>query len=118
LGLEADASYGRLRFAPRLAPFRRPLEVAGIRAGDARIRIGISGSGDAHEVRILQESGRAPLNLVFAPWLIGRAGRPPTVLLDGSEVEPEVRSVAGGTRVQMQFPLDRPRDVIILAGPP
>jgi len=115
LGLEADVSYGRLRFAPRLAASRGTLEVAGVRAGDSRIRLGISVSDKASELRILQEGGRVPLNLVFAPWL-PTTDDSLTVLLDGSRVEPEVRAVAGGTRVQMQFPLDRPREVVILTG--
>jgi hypothetical protein len=116
LGLDADASYGRLRFAPRLEPSSRPLDVTGVRAGDARVRIGISASRTRHELRILQESGRVPLNLVFSPWLAGRTEGPLTVLLDGSQVEPDLRTTAGGTRVLMQFPLDRPRNIVIITG--
>ena len=117
LGLEADASYGRLRFAPRLTPSCAPLDVAGVRVGDALVRMGIAPSAAGYELRILQEGGRVPLNLVFAPLLAGPLSGPPTVLLDGSRVQPDVRTVAEGTRVQMQFPLDRPREVEILAGP-
>jgi hypothetical protein len=115
LGLEADASFGRVRFAPRLVPCGGPLEVAGIQTGDSRIRIGIAASESTSELRILQEGGRVPLNLVFSPWL-PVTNRSVTVLLDGSPVEPDVRILAGGTRVQMQFPLDRPREVVILTG--
>jgi hypothetical protein len=38
------------------------------------------------------------------------------VLLEGTPVDADVQRVEGGTRVQMQFPLDRPREVVILAG--
>jgi hypothetical protein len=117
LGLEADASYGRLRFAPRLPSSGGSVDVRGIRVGDSLVRVGISRSGATYDLRILQEGGRVPLNLVFSPWLSATEVVTPTVFLDGSQVEPRLRTSAEGTQVEMQFPLDRHRAVRIVNEP-
>ena len=112
--MEPDASFGRVRLAPCLGPGGTPLELTGLSVGDAKLRIAIEGSEKGYELQITQEGGRVPLNLVFSPWLPAQGGSPGSVLLGGTEVEADFLPVPGGTRIQMQFPLDRPRQVEIL----
>lgn len=111
LGVEPDASYGRVHLGPRIAGGREALEVRGLAVADAALRLDVRRAPGSYEICVSQEGGRIPLNLIFAPWLPLR--RVSEVRMEGEVVRAELVPVGEGTRVQMQFPLDPSRAIAV-----
>jgi hypothetical protein len=118
LGAEADAAYGRLRLAPDLRPGAgappEGLSVQGIAVGGAAVALDCRIRGPACTLRLLQEGGRLPLNLVFEPRLPLRP--PVTVTVDGERADIPAEAVEGGVALSFQFPLDPERRIVVEEG--
>lgn len=112
LGCEADAAYGRLRLAPRVRAGWERFQVRGLRLGDAVIRLDHVREKAAHTFHIMQEAGRLPLNLVFAPWL--PVSRILAVEIGGAAADAKLSTDTGGMRIECQFPLDPSRELRVL----
>jgi hypothetical protein len=114
LGAAADAPAGRVRLAPRFPAAWRDFSVAGIRVGDARLRLDYRRSGREHTFAVAQSEGRIPLMLVFEPEVAER--RLSAVRVDGRAAALEVSTWGGRARAAVQLPLDGPRVVTLVGG--
>ena len=112
LGCQPDAAYGRFILAPRVHSRWGRFEARGLRLGDAVVRLEYVRERAAHTFHITQESGRLPLNLVFAPWL--PVSRVSGVEIGGAAADATLCTDTGGTRIECQFPLDPYREMRVL----
>ena len=115
LGADADIAYGRLRLGPDLIRHPGSFRLVGLTAGDAQITVDCRLDGGACSLRVRQESGGLPLNVV----LDVRLPFPPPIRLrvEGHPGETAGEAVPGGTSFSLQFPLDPERSIVIDEGP-
>jgi hypothetical protein len=111
LGIEPDASRGRLRLRPRLDRFEE-IEAHNIRFGDGSVSISASHTGESIVVRIEQEAGAVPITLLLEPFVIS----PMTADVDGSPADLTPRTVDNGTILPVQLVLDQARTLTIHRG--
>jgi hypothetical protein len=115
MGADADIAYGRLRLGPDLIRHPGSLRLVGLRAGDALVTVDCRIDGRACRLRVRQESGGLPLNVV----LDLRLPFPPPIRLrvEGHPAEATGDAAPGGTSLSLQFPLDPERSIVIDRGP-
>lgn len=111
LGARGDAHYGRLRLAPRLPAHWTRLSVGGIGLAGAEVRLDYDADRGAHRFRLRQESGAIPVTVIFAPLVPVAAGAP--VRIDGGSTDIATVAAHGRARLEVQLPLDRPREISI-----
>ncbi|TVR64046.1 MAG: hypothetical protein EA422_07875 [Gemmatimonadales bacterium] len=111
LGAAPDMTYGRLELSPDLTEGPRQLEISHLRTGDATVAFDYRLDGSSCTLRLLQDSGSLPLNLVLH---LSLPLEPPLVVTLGDEmVDLPGEPVEGGSRVSLQFPLDPERRILI-----
>ena len=111
LGATPDVTYGRLELSPDLTPGPGRLEIRHLRTGDASVALDYRLDGSTCTLRLFQESGGLPLNLVLH---LSVPLEPPLVVTLGDEtVDLPGEPVEGGARVSLQFPLDPERRILI-----
>lgn len=111
LGARADAHYGRLRLAPQLPAHWTKLTVGGIGLAGAEVRLDYEADHGAHRFCLTQESGATPVMVIFAPLVPAGAGVP--VRIDGGSTDIATVAAHGRARLEVQLPLDRPREISI-----
>lgn len=115
VGADADAAYGRLRLSPDLIRHPGSFRLVGLRVGDARVELDCRLTGGACRLRVRQQSGGLPLNVVLALRL---PFRPPVRLrVEDHPAETSGEPTHGGTTLSLQFPLDPERSIVIEEGP-
>ncbi len=112
LGARADASYGRLRLAPRMPRTTSSLRVSALRMGECLVGLDYRRSGETCTFVLRQDTGRIPINLIFEPWLpLSGVER---VLLGEEKADVDVKRQREGVELRLQFPLDPERRIRIV----
>ncbi len=111
LGADPDASYGRLTLAPDLTAIPSEIGVRGLRVGGSQVALDCRQGRGSCSIRVFQEGGRVPLNVVFRPTV--PLAPPVRVTIGGKEAEVSATPVEDGVRLSLQFPLDPERRVVI-----
>lgn len=111
LGIQPDASRGRLRLRPRLDRFEE-LEAHNIRFGDGSVGISASRAGETIVVRVEQDAGAVPITVVLEPFV----NNPATADVDGSPADLTPQIVDNGTILPVQLVLDQARTLTINTG--
>lgn len=108
LGIEADASRGRLVLRPLLPKAWTDVVVRNMRIGDAAIEMRFLEDNSVCRFSLMQTSGAYPIRLIFEPALI-----PPVrfVFVDGVLATLDVRTVDGRIVAPVQIMLDDKRVV-------
>ena len=83
-------------------------EAGGIRLGAARVRARYRLGGAGHTFTVEQSDGPVPVNLVLDMGLPHAPGR---TWIDGTEADVETVPWGTGSRVRVQMPLDRLREI-------
>jgi len=110
LGVSPDAPAGRLRVAPRLPDHLTRLDVVGLALASTRIGLSYRRDGAVHHYRLDPTVSRVPPLVLFEPTVVGTVKR---VSIDGEPAALDATSLAGGTRVSVQIPIDSSRTVEI-----
>jgi len=111
LGVSPDVTYGRLELSPDLRHGPEWIEIRHLRAGEASVGLDYRHAGSACTLRLFQDGGSLPLNLVLH---LSIPLEPPLVVtLGGERVEVSGDLMEGGARVSLQFPLDPERRIVI-----
>ena len=111
LGADPDASYGRLTLAPDFTAIPPELAVRGLRVGGCGVALDCRHGRESCSIRVFQEDGRVPLNVVFRPTV--PLAPPVRVTIGGEEAAVSATPVEDGVRLSLQFPLDPERRVVI-----
>lgn len=111
IGIDPDASRGRLRLRPRLDLIDN-LHVRSIRFGDGSISLRAERTGQILGMRVVQDAGSMPITVLLEPFVI--APGPATV--DGRKADLVPRSVPGGTILPVQLVLDEERMLVVHMG--
>lgn len=106
LGVEPDASRGRLVLRPRPPLDWTRFEARSLAMGDARLTLAYRREGSLHRFTVRQDRGAAPLRLVLEPELRGRLR---AARVDGEPAELTPVAVGNRTRVPVQLALDHER---------
>lgn len=124
IGIEPDATRGRLRLRPRLDRLDE-LHVRNIRFGDASVSLRAAREHDRLAICAEQEAGSIPVALLLEPFVTG----PRSATVDGQPADLQPRQVArppglrwatrdsahpaGGTILPVQLVLDDARTLVI-----
>jgi len=111
LGADADASYGRLTLAPDLTATPSAFGLRGLRVGGPRVGLDCRHDRRTCSIRVFQEGGRIPLNVVFKPTV--PLAPPVNVSIGGETADVSATPVEGGVSLSLQFPLDPERRIVI-----
>jgi len=108
LGWRPDAPVGRATLAPRLPAHLTRFRVEGLRVGDLHATFDYEREGPLHRFRVEPTEGRAPVSLVFEPWIAG-GGEVASVHVDGRDAELDARREGDAVVLPLQVALDGPR---------
>ena len=113
LGVEPDATKGRLVMRPRPPVDWTFLRVGSLRVGDAAVSLDYRNEGGRHQFVVSQERGSAPLQLILEPELPGRLE---SATVDGVAAQLDPLAAGDRTRVPVQLALDHSRSVELELG--
>jgi hypothetical protein len=108
LGLEPDATRGRIRLRPQLHR-HDTLEARSIRFGDGSISMSAEHTDGTVVIRIAQDAGSIPVTALLEPIVDIFA----SAEVDGRAADLVPRTVADGVIVPVQLVLDGARTVVI-----
>lgn len=108
LGIDPDASRGRLRLRPRLAE-HAVLEARHIRFADGSVSITASRTRSSSAYRVEQVEGSIPVTLLLEPFV----EHPQSAEIDGRPADLAPRTVARGVIVPVQLVLDDVRTLVV-----
>lgn len=111
LGVRPDAASGRVTLSVDARTLPSPLEVEGLRIGDASMSIDCRLEEGTCSFGGYQTGGRVPLNLVL--HLTIPFPPPVAVEVGGESSEVPGTPVEGGSRLSLQFPLDPERRIVV-----
>lgn len=110
VGARPDAPVGRLLLAPRLPPHVRSFRVRGLPAGGGRVELTVARTPELERWVLEPVGGALPATCVLHARVAGEIGG---VRIDGAPAEPTLAAEGGGTRIELQTPLDAPRTIEI-----
>ena len=111
LGIEPDASRGRLRLRPRLGT-RDVIEARHIRFADGSVALLAERDGSILLFRVEQVEGSIPITLLLEPFV----DEPRNAEIDGRPAELLPQTVDGDTIVPVQLVLDDVRTLAVRTG--
>lgn len=113
LGASPDGGFGRLELEPDFRTLPPRVEVKGLLVGGAAVDLDCRVEKDSGRFVVVQRGGRTPLNVVFRPMV--PLPHPVTVHLGGREIDVTATPVEGGCSLELQFPLDPDREILVKA---
>lgn len=111
LGIAFDAPVGRLRIAPRMPEHLTRFALDGITLGDATLGFAYERDGSRRTFRLTPDMAATPPLIVLEPTV---PSGPIEVFVDGARADLEVRGTGTSTVVPVQFPLDGPRELVVI----
>ena len=114
LGAEPDAPRGRLVLRPRAPEEWDRWVVRSLPIGEAAVDMEYTRRGQIHHLRVEQQRGGAPVQLVLAPELPGRLVG---ARVDGQEASLSREPAGDRVRVPVQLVLDAPRTLELEMAP-
>lgn len=108
LGIEPDATRGRLRLRPRLDRFDQ-LATRHIRFGDASIDLTATSDAGELVVQVEQTAGAIPITVLLEPY-VRHAG---SSTVDGHAADLSPQVLADGTILPVQLVLDESRTLVV-----
>lgn len=109
LGLDPDATRGRLHLRPRLID-QSTLEARHIRFAGGSVRMSADLEGDDCVIRVEQDAGPVPFTVLLEPLVHSASG----AVVDGVDARLDARESAEGVVVPVQLVLDDVRTLMIL----
>lgn len=106
LGVEPDATRGRLVLRPRPPAGWARFQVASLAMGDAAVTLHYHRDGGTHRFVLRQSHGFAPIRCILEPELPGRLR---AARVDGTEARLEPVTLGERSRVPVQLALDHER---------
>ncbi len=116
LGVEPDASVGRVRVGPCFPAGWASFRADDLQVGDARLGVEMTREGPWTRLVLRQSAGGAPVTWIVEPRLVGRALVQARV--DGAPAEIDAEQVDGRIRPRLQIPAERERTVELEVSPP
>jgi hypothetical protein len=113
LGVEPDASRGRLVLRPRPPAAWDRFEARGIRMGEAGFSLRYDRRGRVHRLAVRQDLGAVPVSLILEPEL---TGRPVAARVDGRPAALDSTVLGERSRVSVQLALDHERTLELEMG--
>jgi hypothetical protein len=113
LGVEPDASRGRLVLRPRPPAAWDRFEARGIRMGEAGFSLRYDRRGRVHRLAVRQDLGAVPVSLILEPEL---PGRPVAARVDGRPAALDSTVLGERSRVSVQLALDHERTLELEMG--
>lgn len=111
LGIEPDASRGRLRLRPRLGAYAA-LDARHIRFADGSVTLTAAHEGSTVQYRVEQVEGSIPITLLLEPFV----EQPRAAEVDGRPAGLVPQTVNGGIIVPVQLVLDDVRMLVVHTG--
>ncbi|HEX2167692.1 MAG TPA: hypothetical protein VHG09_10715, partial [Longimicrobiales bacterium] len=111
IGIDPDASRGRLRLRPRLNQLDE-LHVRSIRFSDGSISLHADRTDDVLSIRVQQDAGSIPITLLLEPFV----NDPGPATVDGQPADLTPLAVHDGTILPVQLVLDEERTLTVRVG--